>query len=339
MVRSMYWLGCAWLLTTMTVSFASAQTQTTPQGGNTMQAEVVAYGGWNRCLRLTNGQIELLVTADVGPRVIRFGFLNGPNEFVEFAEDMGKTGGDTWRPYGGHRLWHAPEAKPRTYAPDNAPVQWAFADGELQVTQPVEASTGIQKQLFIRMDPAANRVQVRHRLTNKGLWPVTLAPWALSMMAPGGRVIVPQEEFRSHSDWLLPARPLVMWHYTNLADPRWTLSARYVQLRQDPGMPNPQKFGTRVTAGWAAYHNGDRVFLKRFGLTPDATYPDYGCNAEFFTNDAFLEVESLGPVVTLEPDAAVDHEETWYLFKGVTVGATDDAIDAAMTPLLQQSAR
>lgn len=304
-----------------------------------MKAEVVAYGGWDRCVRLTNGQIELLVTAEVGPRVIRFGFLNGPNEFVEFAEDMGKTGGDTWRPYGGHRLWHAPEAKPRTYAPDNAPVEWDFTDGELRITQAVEASTGIQKQLSIRMDTDANRVHIRHRLTNRGLWSVTLAPWALSMMAPGGRAIVPQEAFRSHSEWLLPARPFVMWHYTNLADPRWTLSARYVQLRQDTGMPNPQKFGARVSAGWAAYCNGDRVFLKRFGLTPDATYPDYGCNAEFFTNDAFLEVESLGPLVTLEPGESVDHEENWYLFKGVTIGTTDDAIDTAMTPLLQQSAR
>ena len=29
--------------------------------------------------------------------------------FKEYDEQMGKTGGDEWRIYGGHRLWIAPE--------------------------------------------------------------------------------------------------------------------------------------------------------------------------------------------------------------------------------------
>jgi len=30
-----------------------------------------------------------------------------------------------------------------------------------------------------------------------------------------------------------------------------------------------------------------------------------------FTNEYFLEVETLGPLVWLEPGASVDHVETW----------------------------
>ena len=38
------------------------------------------YGGWPNTVKLTNGNIELIVTLDVGPRVIRFGFSEEPND-------------------------------------------------------------------------------------------------------------------------------------------------------------------------------------------------------------------------------------------------------------------
>ena len=38
--------------------------------------ERVEYGGWANCYRLHNDVVELIVTADVGPRIIRFGFVD-----------------------------------------------------------------------------------------------------------------------------------------------------------------------------------------------------------------------------------------------------------------------
>jgi hypothetical protein len=56
------------------------------------------------------------------PRIIRFGFIDQENMFKEYPEQMGKLGGDQWLIFGGTRLWHAPEAQPRTYYPDRDPV-------------------------------------------------------------------------------------------------------------------------------------------------------------------------------------------------------------------------
>ena len=88
--------------------------------------EKIAYGGWPNCIRLRNRRMELVVTTDVGPRIMRLAFRGGPNLLKEYPEHLGKRGGNAWRLYGGHRLWHAPEASPRTYWPDNVPVasQW-----------------------------------------------------------------------------------------------------------------------------------------------------------------------------------------------------------------------
>ncbi len=54
--------------------------------------EIITYRGW-RCARLTRDALELIVTLDVGPRIIRLGFVDGPNEFCEYEEWWGKTAG------------------------------------------------------------------------------------------------------------------------------------------------------------------------------------------------------------------------------------------------------
>ena len=76
-------------------------------------------------------------------------------------------------------------------------------------------------------------------------------------------------------------------------------------------------------------------FLKRFPYRTHLPYPDFGCNAEFFTNKRMLEVESLGPLVTLDSEESITHQEDWFLFRGVSVGQTEDEIETALMPLLE----
>jgi hypothetical protein len=54
--------------------------------------EKASYGGWPNCLRIAYEDVELIVTTDVGPRVIRYGFIGGQNIFKEFADQLGYTG-------------------------------------------------------------------------------------------------------------------------------------------------------------------------------------------------------------------------------------------------------
>ncbi len=303
-----------------------------------MAVERVEYGGWANCYQVTNGLVEVIATADVGPRLIRFGFVGGVNEFAEFPDQLGKRGGEEWRIYGGHRLWHAPEAKPRTYYPDNEPVEVRILDDfTIELIQPTEKWTGVQKGIKVAMHPSEAQVAVTHILTNRNLWAIELAPWALSVMAKGGRAILPQPLFIPHGEKLLPARPLVQWHYTDMTDPRWTFGKRFIILRQDPTRPNPQKLGIANPDGWVAYANGDRVFIKRYRHVEGATYPDFGCSTEVFTNADMLEVETLGPLTKLESGESVEHVECWFLFRGTTLGESEDDIAAGLEPLLRET--
>jgi hypothetical protein len=300
---------------------------------STLQRQAINYHGWD-CFRLANDKIEVIVTLDVGPRIIRCGFVNGPNFFKEFPDTLGVKGGDTWNIFGGHRLWHAPENDPRTYFPDNAPVEYEETDCGVRFIQDVEPTTGIQKEFEICLDENEARVEIEHFLINKGVWPVELAPWALSAMDVGGVAIIPLPPRGSHPEELLPSSSITLWPFTNMTDPRWTWGEKFILLRQDESASTPQKIGARVPDEWVAYANHNQLFVKTFDYDENETYPDLGSTVEVFTNHEMTEMETLGPLVKLRPDEEVWHQETWLLFDGVSTPRSESDVEANIVPLL-----
>ena len=130
-----------------------------------------------------------------------------------------------------------------------------------------------------------------HTIRNAGSAAYRLAPWALSMMARGGHGIHGFPPRGTHPEMLTPMNPLVMWAFTNLADPRWTLLEKYLVLRQDPANPVPQKLGTFNSRTWGAYLLNGELFVKRFDAAGEpADYADFGCSYETFTNADILEL-------------------------------------------------
>lgn len=290
--------------------------------------ETVEYKGWQNNLKLSNGTAELIITLDVGPRVIRYGFTGGANVFKEFSGQIGKSGEKDWQMRGGHRLWHAPEDLKRTYDLDNSPVAWKqLKDGSVRITQQVEPLTGIQKEMDITLDATSTAVRVVHRLRNTNLWDVELAPWGLSVMAPGGAEIIPLPPKTPHPQGLAPNQQMIIWPYTDLSDKRWTWGERYIVLRYDK-KKGPTKIGLAHKLGWVGYLNGGVLFVKALPYTEGRCYPDNGCNFETFTNQDFLEVESLGPVARIAPGKSAEHVERWWLVKDVKADLSEGGIEA-----------
>ena len=302
-----------------------------------MKLETVQYEGWD-AVRLANGDAELVVTTAMGPRIIHYSLTGGPNAFQVIPETRGQTGGGEWLPYGGHRLWHAPEEKPRSYFPDNAAYGTPAMEGEtLVMTSPVESTTGIQKETRVTLAPTGPAVKVEHLLTNHNVWPVTLSAWALSIVANGGKVVLPQEPFVAHDDELLPARPLVLWKFTDMADPRWRWGTKYMTLTQRDDLGTPQKAGACNAQGWGAHVTDTQAFVIQIQPSPagPAALADMGCNFEAFAKGPFQELETLGPLTTLQPGQSVSHTEHWFLAKISGQTDTDDALDTVLLPAIR----
>jgi hypothetical protein len=275
----------------------------------------------------------------VGPRILHLGPTGGRNLFYEVATDSGHEGDSEWRLYGGHRLWHAPEDAWRTYRPDNRPVEVTQRGGVVVVDQPVEHDTGIGKRIELRMSEGAPHLRLTHRLRNRGPWAVELAPWALSVMAPGGVAFAPLPPRGTHPEQLAPSNTLTLWPYTDMSDPRWSWGRRFVALRQDPDARDPQKIGLDVRDGWAAYLLEGTLFLKLFDRHAHLPYPDLGSSVELFTNDVMLELETLAPLQTLAPGAEAVHTEDWFVFEGVSAGADHAETFERLTPYVERAHR
>lgn len=270
----------------------------------------------NRFVRL-----EVLVNA---PRILRFSAFGGKNLFADLGDFAISTPRGDFFLRGGHRLWHAPEAMPRSYMPESA-ASFSLIPGGARLDCPPEPWTQISKSLELTLNPQRAQLLVRHELRNESPWAVELAPWALTMFRLGGVGIFPQAQGRADEAGLLPNRQLTLWPYTRIHDPRLTLRDDFLLLRADPlpAQSPAVKLGYFNPHGWMAYWLEGVLFVKRFAPLPGAIFPDGGCNTETYANHQFIELESLGALTRLEPGASLEHVESWEVYP---------ALDPALIP-------
>jgi hypothetical protein len=306
-----------------------------------MVTEHFECAGWTDNLRLANDQVEVVILRAVGPRVISFRPLSGRNVFKVVPEQTGKSREGTWQIRGGHRLWTAPEdygdPDGLTYVLDNFPVDYEIkGEFHAQVTHLMQKPAQIRRDISVQLAANGPKIIVEHALTNQGSLPLSFAPWALSVMAPGGFAVIPQPVLGTHPKDFLPNRTISLWPFTDLSDDRIHFGKRFIRLQQaDRG---PIKFGLRHTEKWAGYILGDHLFLKTIPLIDGKEYPDLGSNFETFTNEEFLELESLGPYDEISAGQTVKHTEIWAVFSDVQLPPLhdEDAFATAIDPYLKQ---
>ncbi|MFN8474077.1 MAG: hypothetical protein U0822_17935 [Anaerolineae bacterium] len=274
---------------------------------------------------LDNGKLRVEFLTQDGPRIVRL-FVGGSNLnlLAEMPEMKAATPDGDYFFRGGHRLWHSPEAMPRTYIPDHVGFRVEDLAHGVRLLQPTEVSTGIRKTTELRLTPDAPSLTLNHTLTNDGLWPVELAPWAITQLRLGGWVALPQTIGPLDGAGLLPNRQLVLWPYTRINDPRFYPDDRVSVIQAQAEVP-PFKIGYMNRRGWAAYAIDNVLFIKHFTPQPENPHADFGCNNEVYCNDQFVELETLGPLVRLEPGQSTYHQEIWDVRTGLPpIESADD---------------
>jgi hypothetical protein len=275
---------------------------------------------------LSNGVLRLEYLATAGPRLVRL-FVDGvaENQLAEVPGWGWDAAYGRFLPYGGHRLWHAPEAVPRTYVPDNEGLTVEELTGGVRLVGPVEAPTGIRKSIVVQLHPSRPALTLLHSLENAGAEPVELAPWAITQLPLGGVALLPQPLPATDSSGVLPNRNLVLWPYSRLADDRLHLGDAAHWIAAQP-RPSPLKVGYLNGRGWIAYYRQGVLFCKRFAPQVELLHPDMNCNVEVYCNDRVVELETLAPLGRLEPGQQARHTEDWEWYAGREVSTAPEEL-------------
>ena len=124
---------------------------------------IESYKDYGKVVSITNGVIEAYVTVDIGPRIIRFGYVGEQNILCDNRSSLGCLEDDAyhaffgegrrWESLGGYRVWVTPEGYPETYTPDDRPVSFTVNPDSVVFTALPDNEVGILKTVTIKMDP------------------------------------------------------------------------------------------------------------------------------------------------------------------------------------------
>lgn len=295
-----------------------------------MEIKEIDYENFGKCVLLTNGVIDAIVTIDFGPRIIYFGFCGKENIFYvdsdrsyrilcENAEDKTDLQ-QMFCYYGGHRLWLSTERSARTIIPDNSPVVYSILSDSVRFTASRSKNAIFQTgfEIFISEDTAD--IMVSHTVKNIsreaqpcGLWPIT-------MLEGNGVVVLPQNS--DTSDDFRPNRALVLWPGTELQDDRIFIGNRFLTIRKETENSAPLKIGCNNVFGWAAFVGQRYTFLKRYVHDVQAVYPDFGSSCEIALQKDYTEIQSMSPMYRVEPGQEIKHVED------LSIHLTSNCLDA-----------
>lgn len=302
-----------------------------------LEIKEIDYENYGKCVRISNSIIDVIVTIDLGPRIVRFGFVGDANilyndlerKYVTNNSSMDERYGKdaAFYCYGGHRIWLSPERMPDTYYPDNEPVIYCVLPEGVSFTPARQKHNEMQLNFEVIMGEDATDIMVVHSAKNCSSEKQSYALWSVTMVNGGGVEIIPQNY--NSSNTLLPNRAFSVWPYTDINDKRITLGNKYLTIQHDNEIDKALKIGVNDGSGWALYTNHDYTLVKRYIHSAQAMYPDYGCSYETYVNKDYVEMESLSPLYGIEPGEGIRHVDNLKLYKApadAIVPTDEDAI-------------
>lgn len=278
--------------------------------------EQITYHGWRGSYRLNAGPYSLVVVPQIGGRIMDYS-LNGRNVMWENPTEYGKLypAEKVWRNYGGYKTWNSPEDRwgwPPDFMLDAGPatveIKQADEAPTLRIIGAPSLESGIMftKEVTLKPDGRVSLIQRMHNISGTvqqyGVWDVTQVSTPCFVAFP----------VRSESKFSGGFKPMMK---DSGKSKQWASADGLciVEYRKEAG-----QIGADSPGPWMAWFQDNLAYVKLFGEVKDfSAYPDDGCSIELFTSKpelGYLEMEIMGPVVSLQPGAETSTSEQWALY-------------------------
>lgn len=290
----------------------------------------VKYKGL-RCIQIIFKEMMLIVSVELGPRILYYGPKDGSFTPIFVADDVAVKDG-VWHNRGGSFLWVAPETDNiATYYPDEHEVIVVEQTDHRLHLAAIEPENYLKKHITIEWSVYAD-YEITYWLENVGNRPFIGAPWAISAVIKNGRGVIPILSRKDQPSYLTPDETFVPWRYFNHNDGRFNWGNRYLMMDYTEGFKS-NKFGY-FPALWVGHITETHFFVKSVVVVhKDRKYVDRGANAMIYTDGTtpfkHSEIESQGPEDTIMPgESGTLHRERWHLIShNFGNHPTEDQID------------
>ncbi len=269
-----------------------------------------------QAIEITTQAARMVVVTASGPRIAFFGRPDGENLLFWDRDDLSR--GD-WKLMGGHRVWSArpmADESEDAYRPDNGACRVEESEEDsLVITSARDDELAITRGFVISLEDEST-VSVENFISNAGDMLYSASVWALTCTRPAADTTY-RIPLGDHSEWdcfnLVMFRRWGGGHTSPLNDPQ-------IAFTEDELVLTPQGIETKrmlqAPAGLFTMRAPDRrvFFSKQVEYRSDASYP-LGCNLAFYVGpDNFMvEMESMGPEMTLKPGETVYSREVWKI--------------------------
>ncbi|HTE22936.1 hypothetical protein [Flavitalea sp.] len=253
------------------------------------------YVTWKNCkaARITTTHCELIIGLSAGPRILSLTYNGGANLLYEDATGFGVG---EWRLYGGHRFTIAPE-NDSSYYPDNETCSVNIA-GELAIISAPIRTDELRLSIKVSVLAGGSGFELVHILENYGSIAWSGALWAITCI-PGSANITAS----------CSTENIVYWPGTESRN--WPSSDGFMVVK--PG-DFRGKAGWHESQGWlSAGQDGGKLIIQHQEKTEPADCVDNGCNLEIFACKDWIELETLGAMVSVASGGFTQHAQHWLV--------------------------
>ncbi|MBN1576443.1 MAG: hypothetical protein JW913_07825 [Chitinispirillaceae bacterium] len=284
---------------------------------------------WDMVYAAKNDIVTLAVVPKLGGRVMQYNLGTNASLYIYDAQQMPFNGNDM---VGGFRMLPSPQSDFGWPSPPNldfnpytctevvnnsdSVVLMLESQVENSSKDIYEKHQGLLFKRQITLYKASTRVRVEMTMLNKGTQTLTHGIWDITQTACASDSNCWVYFQRNPSSTLGGGKGYVQYMNEGTDDTQWKPNAAEGNIMGVQYLKEVGKIGADCRAGWICFNDRQSgyAYVKTFTYQEGKTYPDSGASVQVYTysNYDMLEVEVLGPLVSLSAGDSTKFVENWY---------------------------
>lgn len=272
---------------------------------------------YGKCVSINNGTVKVIVSVDVGPKIIFWGYTNGENmlyipyDIFEYSEPISQNfPPDIFFKRYGHEIMLAYENSKPVVLSSGTTIYSILQEGVVfSCSCP---KLGLSVNLEIVIQDNLNSIMVIHSIENTNDKTQNFSICSSTFVSQGGTLLVPQNIENLDNS---PNRVLSLWKKSNINDFRLYIANEYLRFNNIlTDKSSVLKLGINNKRAWSTYTKDGNTFLKHYLHNKKARYLNFDSSFIIDSKKNLLSLKVLSPIYKVKKNEVAKMAEYWSLF-------------------------